>query len=259
MLDTFSTLMLGIVEGVTEFLPISSTGHLILASKLLGLQQTDFLKSFEITIQLGAILSVIVLYWRSLALNSEILKRIIIAFLPTAVIGFVLYKFIKGYLLENDWVVVWALLVGGVLLIVFELGQKKKQQPGENDLLKIPLVNFFWVGTAQALSVIPGVSRSASTILGGMLLGFSRRSIVEFSFLLAVPTMLAASGYDLLKSSAGFEPGQLAYLAAGFIVSFITALFAIKFLLDYIKKHTFIAFGAYRIAVAVLYWLAILG
>ncbi len=254
MINALYSVILGIVEGVTEFLPISSTGHLMLTARLLGLEQTEFLKSFEIAIQLGAILAVVVLYWRTLLINKELLKRTFAAFLPTALVGFVLYKVIKGYLLENAMIVVWSLLIGGLLIVVFEIWQKRKIDSGENDLTRIPYKNFVLVGIVQSLSVVPGVSRAAATILGGMALGFSRKAIVEFSFLLAIPTMLAATGYDLLKSAGSFGYDQIFFLAIGFITAFLTALLAVKFLLNFIKKHTFIIFGVYRIVVSIMFW-----
>jgi undecaprenyl pyrophosphate phosphatase UppP len=182
-------IILGIVEGITEFLPISSTGHLILASRLLGLSQTDFQKSFEIAIQLGAIAAVMVLYWRRFS-EPAVVSRVVVAFIPTGLIGFALYKIVKNYLFDSDVVVLWALGLGGVALIVFEL---------------------------------------------------------------AVPTMLAATGYDLLKHASAFEPQQFGVLAAGFIASFIVALLSVKFLLAFVRTRTFIPFGIYRIVVALAF------
>jgi undecaprenyl-diphosphatase len=251
-MDMMSALLLGIIEGITEFLPISSTGHLILASHILLLPQDNFGKSFEIIIQLGAILSVVVLYWKSF-LNIEVLKRLFVAFLPTGIIGLALYKVVKTYLLGNEVVVLWALLIGGAILIAFELWHKEPS--GEpQQIARIPYKKSFYIGLFQALAIIPGTSRSAATIIGGLALGITRATIVEFSFLLAVPTMLAATGLDLVKNASSFSYDQAGVLAMGFIVSFIVALFSIKFLLQYVRKHTFVAFGIYRIAVALLFW-----
>jgi len=255
-MDLLSSLILGIVEGITEFLPISSTGHLILASSLLGLAESNFAKSFEIIIQFGAILSVVVLYWKSF-LNIEVLKRLFVAFLPTGVIGLALYSLVKTYLLGNEVVVLWALLIGGVLLIVFELMHKEPAE-AEGEVESITYTQSFFIGIFQTLAIIPGTSRSAATIVGGLLLGLRRTTIVEFSFLLAVPTMLAATGLDLMKNASSFSSDQFGSLAVGFLVSFIVALFSIKFLLGYIRKHTFIPFGIYRIVVALLFWFFIL-
>jgi undecaprenyl-diphosphatase len=245
------SIILGIVEGITEFLPISSTGHLILASRLLGLSQTDFQKSFEIAIQLGAIGSVIMLYWRQF-LEPAVVGRLIAAFIPTGLIGFALYHVVKTYLFGSDTVVLWALGLGGVALIVFELLHTESDD-AVADVTAIPYSKAVLIGLFQSLSIVPGVSRAGATIVGGLILGLSRTTIVEFSFLLAVPTMLAATGYDLLKNASSFEAQQLGVLAAGFIASFFMALLSIKFLLAFVRTHTFISFGLYRIAVALAF------
>ena len=250
------SIILGVVEGLTEFLPVSSTGHLILASDLLGIPSSEFLKSFEIAIQLGAILAVVALYWRSF-LDIEILKRIIVAFIPTGLIGLALYGFAKTYLLDNTNVVLWVLLLGGVALIVFELLHKEKVD-ARQDVKSINYMQSFWIGVCQAVAIIPGVSRSAATILGGLLLGVGRVAIVEFSFLLAVPVMFAATGLDLYKSAGSFSSDNLTALAVGFIVSFLVAIASIRFLLKYVRNHTFIPFGIYRIVLALLFFFVVL-
>ena len=250
VLDATHAVVLGIVEGITEFLPISSTAHLILASRALGIQETEFLKSFEIIIQLGAILSVVVLYWNRF-LHLEVLKKLVVAVIPTGVIGLTVYKAIKGYLLGNVAVVLVTLLVGGIALIVFERFQQRDDR--DVDFTEISYRKAFLIGLFQAIAVIPGVSRSAATIVGGSLLGVSKRTIVEFSFMLAVPTMLAASGLELLKNRSALD-GNLTILAIGFVVSFITAILAIKSFLGYIKKRDFTFFGWYRIALAIVYF-----
>ncbi len=247
---------MGIVEGVTEFLPISSTGHLILTSSLLHLTQTEFLKSFEIIIQLGAILSVVVLYWRSF-LNLTILKKLVVAFIPTGVIGLALYQVIKTYLIGNEYIVLAALLLGGILLIIFELLHKEPVS-GTRSPASLSYKQAFLMGLAQAVAVIPGTSRSAATILGGLMMGLPRSLVVEFSFLLAVPTMLAATGLDLVKNASSFSMNDFGILAIGFVTSFIVALLSIKWLLSYIRKHNFIPFGIYRIIVAILFFVVIL-
>jgi len=253
-LDAAHAVVLGIVEGITEFLPISSTAHLILASKALGLEETEFLKSFEIIIQLGAILSVVVLYWNRF-LNIEVLKKLVVAVIPTGVIGLTVYKAIKGYLLGNVAVVLTTLLVGGIALIIFERFQQRDDR--DVDFSEISYRKAFLIGLFQSIAVIPGVSRSAATIVGGSLLGVSKRTIVEFSFMLAVPTMIAASGLELVKNRSAIN-GNFAILAIGFIVSFLTAILAIKSFLGYIKKRDFSAFGWYRIVLAVVFYLVFL-
>jgi len=245
-------IILGVVEGFTEFLPISSTGHLILASRLLGLEQTEFQKSFEIAIQLGAIASVVLLYWRKF-LDIPVLARVITAFIPTGIIGFALYHVVKTYLLGSDAIVLWSLGLGGVVLIVFELLHKEADD-AVADVNAISYKQAALIGLFQSISMIPGVSRAGATIVGGLILGLSRSAIVEFSFLLAVPTMLAAATlYDLYKNAATFAPQEFGVLAAGFISSFLVAIVAVKFLLAYVRTNTFIPFGVYRILVALAF------
>jgi undecaprenyl-diphosphatase len=241
--------ILGIVEGVTEFLPVSSTAHLILASKAMGLGDSEFVKSFEIIIQLGAILSVVVLYW-SKFWRWDVFKKLVVAFLPTGILGLTVYKLIKTYLLGNVTVVLASLAIGGVILIVFE--RYTEPTGGEVDLSEITYKRALLIGLFQSIAMIPGVSRSAATIVGGEMIGVSKRTIVEFSFMLAVPTMLGASVLDLLKSHSALS-GHLATLGVGFVVSFITAILAIKSFIAYIKRKDFAAFGWYRIALAAVY------
>jgi undecaprenyl-diphosphatase len=243
-------LILGIVEGVTEFLPVSSTAHLILASAALHLADSDFLKSFEIIIQLGAILSVVVLYWTKFW-SWEAITKLVVAFIPTGIIGLTVYKAVKSYLLGNIDVVLGALIVGGIALIVFE--RFKQHADTEVDFSEITYTKALLIGLFQAIAIIPGVSRSAATIVGGSLIGISKRTIVEFSFMLAVPTMLGASGLELIKNHGALS-GHVATLAIGFVVSFITAILAIKSFLGFIKKRDFTAFGWYRIVLAIAFF-----
>lgn len=250
--------ILGVVEGITEFLPISSTGHLVLTSELLKITQTNFIKSFEISIQLGAILAVVFLYRKALLTDKEYWIRILSAFLPTAVLGFLLYSFIKKLLLGSSIVTVLALFAGGVLLIVLEKIYQKKKPSFEN-AREISLKKAFLIGIFQSVSMLPGVSRSGATIIGGLFLGLKRETAAEFSFLLAVPTMLAATGLDLAKSSATFTKNEYFFMAVGFAAAFITATFTIQYFLSYVRKHNFVLFGVYRIVLAILFWLFILG
>jgi len=244
---------LGIIEGITEFLPVSSTGHLILASKLLGLPETEFLKTFEIAIQLGAILSVVVLYARSFLLRLEVIKRLMAAFVPTAILGFIFYKIVKTYFLGNAHIVTFALFFGGLFMILFERAYKEK--PGaEEDISKLSYKSAVLIGIFQSFAMVPGISRSAATIIGGLVLGMKRKAIVEFSFLLAVPTMLAATVLDVLKSDAVLTADTLPLLGTGFAVAFVVAIVAIKWLLGFIKKHNFVSFGVYRMLAAAAFW-----
>ncbi|HTK60218.1 MAG TPA: undecaprenyl-diphosphate phosphatase [Candidatus Baltobacteraceae bacterium] len=250
-------IVLGVVEGVTEFLPVSSTGHLILAADLLGLKETEFLKSFEIAIQMGAILAVVASAWRRFFRERAVLLRVIVAFLPTAVIGLALYGVIKKHLLGNELVVVWALVLGGLALLAFEKFNTPPKH-AKTDLSKMSYKDAVLIGLSQALAIIPGTSRSASTILGGMALGWSRAAIVEFSFLLAVPTMAAATGLDLLKSGFAFSTDEYGLLAIGFATAYVVASAAVKWFLAYVRTNDFAGFGFYRIFAAFAFWWFIL-
>ena len=248
--------ILAVVEGLTEFLPVSSTGHTILAAVLLNIGQTPFVKSFELSLEFGSILAVLVLYWRYF-LDIHVLKRLIVAFIPTGVVGLLIYPFFKDILFGNEQVVLWALLLGGIAIILFELAYKERYEI--DNMSKIPYRYCFLIGVFQSFSVIPGLSRSAPTIMGGLFLGMKRQTIVLFSFLLAVPTMIAASGYDLVMSINQFSSGDVTLLLVGFVTSFLVAMPAIKFFLDYVRKHSFMPFGVYRIVlVAVFYFFVIL-
>jgi len=250
-LDLLSAIILAVVEGLTEFLPVSSSGHTILAAVILGIAQTEFVKSFEIALEFGSILAVVVSYWKYF-LDYEVLKRLAVAFLPTGIIGFVLYRVFKEILFGNAQIVLWALLVGGVFLILFELFYHEKA--GTDQISKIPYKHCLLIGLFQSISIIPGASRSAPTIMGGLALGMKRQTIVLFSFLLAVPTMIAASGFDLIMSAGQFSTGQFGVLLVGFFVAFFVALAAIRLFLSYVKKHNFIPFGVYRIILVILFY-----
>lgn len=254
-MQSLDAIILGVVEGLTEFLPISSTGHLVLTSHLLGLPETDFLKSFEVVIQLGAILAVVTLYWRKLLFDRELMQRVAVALLPALGVGFLFYATIRS-LLESQLTVVTALFVGGVALILFERYRKEPANPTTVETLSYR--QAFLIGLGQALSVIPGVSRAGATIVGGLLTGLSRPAAVEFSFLLGVPTMIAATTLDIAKNHAAFSVADIQSLTIGFVVSFLVAIIAIKFLLRYVETHSFIAFGVYRIVIAVLFALILL-
>ncbi len=254
-MDIFQAALLGIVEGVTEFLPISSTGHLILTSELLGLPETEFLKSFEVVIQLGAILAVTTLYWRRLLFDRAMMQRIIVALIPALGVGYLFYANIRK-LLDSELTVVISLFLGGVVLILFERFRTVPEQPIELD--GISYRQALAIGFTQALSVVPGVSRAGATIVGGLFTGLSRKAAVEFSFLLGVPTMVAATTLDVYKNYATFSLENVQSLVVGLLVSFFVALFAIKFLLRFVQSHTFVAFGVYRIVIAILFALIIL-
>jgi undecaprenyl-diphosphatase len=250
-MNLFDAMILGIVEGLTEFLPVSSTGHMILVSSLLKLQNQEFSKTFEIAIQLGAIFAIVALYARRLLCNITIYKKLAVAFLPSAVVGFFAYKIIKMYLF-NSVVVSVALVIGGIILILLD----KKVINGAQKHINtedIPYKNALLIGVFQSISVIPGVSRAAATIIGGVFNGFDKRQATEFSFLLAIPTMFAATGYDLLKTPVNLTGHEFLLIGIGGIVSFISAWIAVKLFLRLIEKHGFMIFGYYRIALGLLF------
>lgn len=246
------SVILGIVEGLSEFLPISSTGHLILASALLGIEQTEAHKAFEVAIQAGAILAVACLYRKQLLSRSDLLVKVCAAFVPTGILGFLLYKTVKS--LFNPAMVSYMLIAGGIAFLAIE--RHLKTRPAVEDGLRdIAYGKAIAIGTIQSLSMIPGVSRSGATIMGGLLVGLDRKAAAEFSFLLAIPTMLAATAYDIYKNFGAFGSGEWRTLLAGFITSFIFAVIGIKALLKFITSHTFIPFGIYRIVAGVLFLL----
>ncbi len=256
-MTVFHAIVLSVVEGVTEFLPVSSTGHLILASKLLGVAQTDFATSFELFIQLGAVASIVTMYLRKLTHSALVLKRVVIAFVPAALLGFAFYPFIKSALLGNALVTAWALVLGGLLLIAVELLYKEAN--GRTHAMETMSANQACaIGFFQLLSFVPGVSRAAATIIGGLLVGLKRKTAVEFSFLLAIPTILAATGWDLMKSSCAFSAFEWALLIIGFIGSWITATVIVKEFLKFIKTRSFIPFGIYRIAAGIFFWIILM-
>jgi undecaprenyl-diphosphatase len=254
-MDFFEAVLLGVVEGLTEFLPISSTGHLILVSRLLGIEQSDAHKSFEIAIQLGSIFAVVALYCKRFARDFNLLAKLAVAFLPTGLIGFFLYKYIKS--LFAGEIVAYSLIIGGAALIAIELFYKPKTER-ISGVERIGFKQAFLIGCAQCFAMIPGVSRSAATIIGGLLCGLDRSSAALFSFLLAVPTMLVAVSYDLYKNYDSFSADQSINLAIGFTTAFIVALAVIKTFMRFISRFNFTPFGIYRIAVgAIFLWIVV--
>ncbi len=252
-MNILHTIIFGLVEGVTEFLPISSTAHLEITQHILRISSSDFIKSFEIAIQLGAILSIVFLYRAKIFSSfTTYFQKIMIAFIPTGVVGFLLYKIIKGLLLGNTFVAATALLVGGVVILVFEKMHKDDEANPARDFKSLSIRELLVMGLSQSLAVVPGVSRSLAVILSGRIMGLPKVLVTEFSFLLAIPTMLVATVYDLYKSGFAFESGEWGTLALGFIVSFITAMLVVNWLLSYVKNHSFVLFGYYRIVLGLL-------
>jgi len=262
-------IILGIVEGVTEFLPVSSTGHLILATELLGYDAGKW-EAFNVIIQLGAILAIIVLYWRTFwAVIEGIIRRegaswrfvrnVLIAFLPSAVLGFILLKHIDA-LLKNAMVVAVALVVGGIAILLIERLVKHSDKVG---VAELPVGTSVGIGIAQCLAMIPGVSRSGATIMGALSLGVERRTAAEFSFFLAIPTMVGATTLELAKHHdeimAGAHGVGFGTIAVGFIVSFVVALVVVRGFVHYISRHGFAPFAWYRIVagLAAIVWLSL--
>lgn len=253
-------LILGFIQGFTEFLPISSTAHLLIGAKLLKLESSEFVKSFIIIIQFASILAVLVFYYKKIIANFSIyFKKISLAFIPTALIGLMFYKVVKTFLQESFLIISLALFFGGIAIIILEkyyskkdLEAGKENTNNKNDLKDISYKKCFYIGLFQSVAMIPGVSRSAATIFGGLFLGLSRQAIVEFSFMLAIPTMAAASALDLFKTGLVFSHKELLFLLIGFLSSFFVALISIKFLLAFIKKNDFRLFAWYRIVLGLL-------
>ena len=251
---------MGIVEGLTEFLPISSTAHLIFTANLLHIPSSEFLKTFEISIQLGAILSIVILYWKRVLRNLNIIWLLAAAFIPTSIIGLIFYKLVKNYLMESLTIIACSLIIGGIFIILFERWYSKKNTilsdnqiiNTKDDLKKITYKQAIILGLVQALAIVPGVSRAGATIIGGLALGIKRKTIVEFSFLLAIPTMLAATVLDLYKNPTIFIGNQLTLWVIGFVISFLTAIIGVKFLIKYVQKNDFKIFGWYRIILGLL-------
>jgi len=253
-MTNFDSIILAIVEGLTEFLPISSTGHMIMASNVLKISG-EFVNTFEIAIQIGAILAIVLLYAKRFLQSFTIYFKLGIAFLPTGIVGILAYKTIKMYLF-NPYVVGVALVIGGIVLVMID----KKVVARESktlDLESISYKNSFLIGLIQCISMIPGVSRAAATIIGGVFNGLDKKQAMEFSFLLAVPTMFAATGYELIKTPITFSSEEYKLLAIGLIVAFVTAWFAVKVFIKLVENYGFKYFGYYRIAIGLLFLLFI--
>ena len=250
----FDSIILGIVEGITEFLPVSSTAHLILTAKLLGLSETVSLKAYETIIQLGAILAVLFIYkdkifWKSNSKQSKkksllLWLKLCIAFIPTGLAGLFLYSLIKAFFTPSA--TVWFMIITGILFILIEKLHNEKDHH-INNLENVTIFKSILIGFFQVISLLPGVSRSGATIIGGMLIGLKRKTAVEFSFLLALPTMFVATAYEIYKGYDDFVFDSLTTLGIGFVVSFIFSYIAVKWFLKFVENYTFIPFGIYLI------------
>lgn len=248
----FDSLILGALEGVTEFLPISSTGHLILASQLLGLQQTAAHKAFEVSIQLGSILAVLFLYAKDLIRDKSLWIKLAVAFLPTGALGFLFYKHIKA--LFGVETVSIMLIAGGIVFLVIEYFRRDKAIDEGKDLSELTIKEAFTIGFFQSLSMVPGTSRSGATLIGGLFMGLNRKSAAEFSFLLAIPTMFIATAYDLIKHRHELVVDDWSMLIIAFITAFVFAFATVKAFVGFVSRHTFIPFAIYRIIVGIIFF-----
>lgn len=250
-MNIFQSIVLAIIEGLTEFLPISSTGHMILASSVMNIPEHAFVKTFEISIQIGAIMAIVLIYFKRFLKGISIYLKLGVAFIPTGILGFLAYPYIKGYLF-NPIIVAVSLILGGIVLILID---KKLaiQQSNTDTLENISYKNAFFIGLIQSISMIPGVSRAAATIVGGIFNGLDKKQATEFSFLLAVPTMFAATGYDLLKSSIEFTGHEFFLLSLGLVIAFLTAWIAVKVFVRIVQDYGFKYFGYYRIILGVIF------
>ncbi len=248
-------IILGIVEGITEFLPISSTAHLEFASHLLGIAQSEFVKSFTIAIQLGAILAVVIVYFKRFFQSAKAWRNIIVGFIPTGIIGFILYKLIKQFLLGNVWIAAIMLILGGIIILIVEkkFSRKAEESYSVKSIEDLSIVEMLKLGVIQAVATIPGVSRSGAIIIGGMSMGIPRSVIVETAFLLAIPTMAAATGYDLLKTGFSFSGTEWLLILVGAFVSCVVAYISTKWLIRFVSRSNFKVFGWYRIIAGVVF------
>ncbi len=249
-MDFFQAIILGIVEGFTEFLPISSTGHLIVVADWMGLDENAENKAFMVIIQLAAILAVVFNYKDKFSLQKiDLWIKVIIAFLPLAIVGFIFKDLIKEAF--NTQVVAYMFIIGGIIFLILEYFYKENENTVD-DVEKITYKQAGWIGFAQMFALIPGTSRAGSSIVGALIVGLSRKASAEFSFLLAMPVMIATSGYDILKHHDQFNGESAISLGIGFIVAFIVAYFTMKFFIKFLEKFTFVTFGIYRIIFGIL-------
>ena len=253
-MNIINSIILGLVEGVTEFLPISSTAHLIISSKFLNIPATEFQKFFEVFIQSGAILAVFFVYWKTIFKNRNLMINVILSFIPTAIVGFLLHKIIKGVFFESFTLIATSLFVVGLFFIIFEFLLKRKIIKTDKKIIQMTILQALLIGIGQSLAVVPGVSRAGAVILTMMLLGFDREESALYSFVLAVPTLFAASAFDFIKTDPQlvFSGSNPIFLFVGLIMAFFSALFAIKWFVKFLQKNSLSYFGVYRIGLALI-------
>lgn len=249
-MDIFQAIIIGIIEGFTEFLPISSTGHMIVASEFMGIPQDTLTKAYEVIIQFAAILAVMLIYKEKISFQKvNLWINLMVAFLPLAIVGFIFKDHIKT--LFNVHTVAWMFIIGGIIFLIVEYFHEEKEEH-ITEVEDVSMKQALWVGFAQIFSLIPGTSRAGATIIGGLLTGLSRKTSMEFSFLLAIPVMSAVSAYDLLKHYKDFADANWIAFSIGFITAFIVAYITIKLFLAFIQRFTFVAFGIYRILFGII-------
>ena len=252
MQDLYNALILGVIEGLTEFLPVSSTGHMILGATVLGIKLDDFWRSFLIVIQLGSILAVLFVFYKRLIQIFDLWLKLCFGFIPTVLIFILVSKFTQD--LFNGYLVATMLIIGGIIFILIELLHKGKEY-SINSLDEISYKHALAIGAIQSLGMIPGTSRSGASIVGALLLGFNRKVATEFSFLIAVPTMFAATSYSIYKEpSIITNSSNFLALSIGFVTAFVVAFIVIKLFLKFISKFDFIPFGIYRILLGLLFF-----
>ena len=249
-MDILQAIIIGIIEGFTEFLPISSTGHMIIASRFLGIEESALIKAYEVIIQFAAILAVMLIYRDKISLSKiDLWKKLLLAFLPLAGIGYIFKDQIKA--LFSVEVVAIMFIIGGIIFLIVE-HYYKEEKSHTVDVEAVSYKQALWVGFAQIFSLIPGTSRAGATIVGGLLTGMDRKTSAEFSFLLAIPVMAAVSGYDLLKHYQDFADANWGAFVIGFIVAFVVAYLTIKLFLVFLQRFTFVPFGIYRIVFGII-------
>lgn len=253
-MSILEAIILGIVEGLTEFLPISSTFHLIFTGKLLSIPDSEFLKMFQVFIQAGAILAVLVLYGKKLVTNRKLMLTVIASFIPTAIVGFLLHSFIKNVLFESVSLMISALVGIGIFFIVYEYFIVASKKKLDRTIDSLTILDAIYIGLGQALAVLPGVSRAGAVIVAMMFLKVKRSEAAEYSFLLALPTICAAAAYDLFKleTSTALNTSEITTLVVGFVTAFIFALLVLKWFINYLQKKTLTNFGIYRILAGIV-------